>query len=310
MAEVFTFLSSDGKTKLHGVRWLPADGNVVGVLQLVHGMVEYIERYDGFATFMTQHGWVVVGHDHLGHGDSASSKDDLGYFCEEDPSGALVEDIHLLRTMTQKAYPNVPYFMLGHSMGSYLLRKYIALHGEGISGAILTGTGHVPTKTSELGLKVVAFLTKLKGSRYRSKLVKNLTFGKSYKNFDMTGTDPDNSWLTKDTEIVKKYYRDPFCTYSFTLNGYRGLMETTLFDCQQENINRIPKMLPVLIASGEDDPVGDLGAGVREVDRMFRAAGIRDVTMKLYRGDRHEILNEADRMQVYSDILGWIEVRM
>lgn len=309
MREEFTFQSTDGKTQLHAVKHIPAQ-NPKAILQITHGMVEYIERYRGFADFMEENGFIVVGHDHLGHGHSAASKEDLGYFRENDPSGALVEDMHTLREIMQKGYPDLPYFMLGHSMGSYLLRQYIAQHGEGLSGAVLTGTGYSDPKTTKSALTFVEVLTKLFGSRHRSKLVRDMTYGKSYKKFDMTGATPTNSWLTKNQEIVRKYYSDPYCTYIFTLNGYKGLLESVLYTCDPENVGKIPKDLPILIASGEDDPVGDLGEGVRKVDRMFRLALIRDVTMKLYKGDRHEILNEYDKDQVYHDILAWINARI
>ncbi len=312
MREDFTFLSNDGKTKLHGVKWTPdhiKDEEAEGVLQLTHGMIEYIMRYDGFARFMTEQGWIVVGHDHLGHGESASSKDDLGYFCERHPDEVLVEDMHSLRKLTQEQYPELPYFMLGHSMGSYLLRKYISVHGEGLNGAVIVGTGYIAPMTGKSGLLVVKLLSKIRGSRYRSPFVENLTFGKEYKQFDMTGEHPENSWLTKDTAIVRKYYSDPFCTYKFTLNGYRGLIETTNYTCRQENIDKIPKKLPLFIISGDHDPVGSLGKGVTAVYQMMQSSGIQDVTMKLYENDRHEILNETDKETVYQDILNWLKAR-
>ncbi len=330
MKTEFTFRSKDNCTNLYAVKYVPEDTAPQGVLQLTHGMVEYIGRYDNFANFMMNQGFVVVGHDHLGHGRSvvpvlpdtlvgaldshgAPIKPihrDLGYFCKHDPSDTLVEDIHTLRRITQEEYPDLPYFMLGHSMGSYLLRKYIALHGEGLSGAILSGTGHVDPKTTALALKMIDLEEKIYGPRHRSKLIQKLTFGKPYKNFDMDGSNPKRSWLTKDEDIVRKYYRDPFCTFMFTLNGYRGLMETVLFDCKWNNIDLVPKNLPIFIISGIMDPVGDLGEGVRTVDSMFRMVHIHDVTMKLYVDDRHEILNETDRDKVYADINSWIIARL
>ncbi len=314
MRQDFTFLSGDGKTNIHAVKWLPdqrSEKQAAGVVQLTHGMVEYIMRYDGFASFLNRQGWIVVGHDHLGHGQSVTSSENLGYFCEaKHPSDTLVGDMHALREMTQKQYPGLPYFMLGHSMGSYLLRKYLSLHGQGLSGAVIVGTGHIDPKTGKGGLLLVNLLSKLRGAHYRSRFVENMTFGKEYQQFDMTGEHPENSWLTKDTEIVKKYYADPLCTFKFTLNGYKGLIETTVYDGRKENIDLIPKSLPLLITSGDHDPVGGLGEGVKTVAQMMKASGIKDVAMKLYENDRHEILNETDREQVYQDILGWMESRV
>ncbi len=330
MKKRFTFRSKDGHTDLFAVKYIPEDVTPRGVLQITHGMVEHIGRYDEFATFMMEQGFVVVGHDHLGHGRSVLRKrpknvpgpktaqgapkkpvhPDLGYFYEYAPSDILVEDMHTLRIITQEEFPTLPYFMLGHSMGSYLLRKYIALHGENLAGAILSGTGHVDPGTAEMALKLISAMEKIHGSRYRSSLIQKLTFGKSYRGFDMDGSHPEKSWLTKDQRIVRNYYRDPFCTYMFTLNGYKGLMETVLFDCQQAAFEKVPKTLPVFIISGDQDPVGDLGLGVRTVDSMFRKAHVHDVTMKLYVDDRHEILNETDREDVYKDILEWAEKRI
>lgn len=305
----FSFSSSDGKTAVHAVRWMPDSGEVHAILQITHGMVEYIERYAPFAEFLTGKGYMVVGHDHIGHGESVATQKDWGYFGEPDPSGLLVADMHTLRIMTQKEYPEVPYFMLGHSMGSYMLRKYLALHNDNLRGAVIMGTGFVPTGTTKLALNVTKIIAKFRGWRYRSKMVANLTFGKPYKRYDLTGKTPDNSWLTKDEEIVKSYYSTPKCTFTFTLNAYRGLFEAVLFDCQLENMKKIPRKLPLFLVSGEDDPVGDMGAGVKRVYDMLQEAGIEDLTYRLYEKDRHEILNELDKETVFEDIFAWMSVR-
>ncbi len=308
--ENFTFLSSDGKTAIHAVKWTPASGETKAVLQIVHGMVEYIERYTPFIEFLTARGYMVVGHDHLGHGKSVDSEADWGYFGRPDPSGLLVEDMHRLRAMIQKDYPDKPYFMLGHSMGSYMLRKYLGFHSEGLSGVIIMGTGYVPRRATSFGIKLCNFLAKLRGWHYRSKFVAGASFGKPYRRFDLTGEDTAASWLTKDQEIVKKYYSEPQCTFTFTLNGYVGLYEAVSYACRQENVDKYPKELPIFMVSGADDPVGDLSKGVMKVYDMFLKAGLEDVTYKLYETDRHEILNELDRETVYSDILAWLNVRV
>lgn len=305
--ENFEFLSADGKTKVHAVKWTPESGEYRAILQITHGMIEFIERYREFAGFLTRHGYLVVGHDHIGHGESVADTADWGYFAEEHPSDVLVADMHRLRSMTAQENPGVPYFMLGHSMGSYMLRKYLSLHGEGLAGAVIMGTGNVPDQTTKLGMRVVKILAKFFGWHHRSNLVKRLSFGGPYKKFDMTGADLHNSWLTKDDKIVDFYYHEPKCSFTFTLNGYLGLFEAVLFDNQPENIARIPKNLPIFMVSGKDDPVGDLGEGVKRVYRQYQETGIRDVTCKLYENDRHEILNETDREIVYHDILQWMD---
>lgn len=310
MKTTFTFPSKDQKTQIHAIKWIPEDGQYDAILQITHGMVEFIERYTPFAEFLIKNRFMVVGHDHLGHGASVNSKDDWGYFAPGDPSSLLVEDMHQLRTIIQGENPGVPYFMLGHSMGSYLLRRYLSVHGEGLHGAIIMGTGFVDPGTAGMGSKVSSIVAKFKGWKYRSKLVSSMAFGAAYKDYDMTGSDPEKSWLTKNTEIVKWYYNEPRCTYLFTLNGYKGLFDTVSYTCKQENVDKIPKDLPVFIVSGQRDPVGDAGAGVEKVNEMFKSAGIKDLSMKLYENDLHEILNELDKDVVFNDLLQWMRKRI
>lgn len=306
--ELFTYPSRNGKTQIHAIKWMPDEGGCKAVLQLAHGMTEHIERYAGFAEYLTDRGFAVVGNDHLGHGESVNSYEEWGYFSEENPSDTVIEDMHKLREITGKASPEKPYFILGHSMGSYLLRKYISVYPEEkLAGIIVTGTGSVPDGTAKLAIGITKFLAKFKGWDYRSNFIKNLSYDKYYKQFDLTGKDPENSWLTRDAEIVTKYYAEPKCTYTFTLNGYLGLFEAVRFDNQQDNINKIPKELPVLIMSGAKDPVGGLGTGVTRVYEQYKAAGLQNLSFKLYEDARHEILNEINREEVYKDITEWLE---
>ena len=307
--EQMTYLSANGTTKIHAVKWMPEDGKYKAILQITHGMIEYIERYHEFAEYLTERGFMVVGHDHLGHGASVKDETEWGYFAEN-PSDTLVADMHRLRMAVQGENPGVPYFMMGHSMGSYMLRKYLCLHGENLSGAIIMGTGCVPDGTTKFGMTLCRVMACFRGWNYRSRLMKKLSYSKPYHKFDLYGKDYTNSWLTKDTEHVKKYYSDPRCTFVFTLNGYLGLMEAVYFDNQMENIKKVPKDLPVFMVSGADDPVGDLGEGVKKVYHMFKEAGVDDLTYRLYETDRHEILNETDRDQVYADICAWMSVRL
>ena len=306
--EDLSFPSTDGKTTIRGFLWLP-DGEPKAVLQIAHGMQEHIERYDPFASWLAQAGFLVVGNDHLGHGRSAESPDDLGYFGEH-PSDLVVGDMHRLRGIAAGACPQAPYFMLGHSMGSFMLRKYLALHGQGLAGAIIMGTGFTPLNTTRAGLALIAALTRLRGGRHKSASIANLAFGKDYEPFDMTGMHPERSWLSHDIGNVRAYYADALCGFPFTLNGYQGLMEAVLFSCDQKNTDAIPKALPLLIVSGELDPVGGAGAGVRQVNRLLQAAGINDLEMRLYPGMLHEILNEPDHDLVFRDLREWMEERI
>lgn len=309
--EVFTFLSKDGKTNIHAVKWIPDSGEYKAILQITHGMIEYIERYEPFAKFMTENGYMVVGHDHLGHGESVNTNEDLGFFADVDsPSDYLIEDMHKLRTTIKRENPGVPYFMFGHSMGSYMLRKYLSVYNDNLRGAIICGTGFSPEKVTKMGIMATKLMKVLKGSHGRSKMLRDLTYDKYYKKFDMFGKDASNSWLTRDEEIVKKYYADPKCTYMFTVNGYVGLTEAVLYSCKQENVDKIPNKLPIFIVSGSDDPVGGCSEGVMKVVNMFKESGKVDLTYKLYDGFRHEILNEIGKEQVYSDLLAWMNVRI
>ena len=304
----FTFISKDGHTPVHAVRWIPDHGRCRGVLQITHGMQEFIERYAPFAEYLTGQGYVVAGHDHIGHGQSVLSREDWGYFAPGRAGRILVQDMDQLRRITQKQYPGVPYFMLGHSMGSFLLRRYIASRGKGLAGAIIMGTGFTDPRIAKGGVSLTNLMASLLGWRHRSTFLTKMAISGSGR-FDMTGKDPSNSWLTKDAGIAKWYYSQPACTFTFTLNGYRHLFDTVRMVCQQEFADRTPVNLPVLLVSGEDDPVGGYGKGVRRVFDLYKKAGIKDLNIKLYENDRHEILNETDRQNIYRDILDWMDHR-
>lgn len=304
MKKDFYYLSRDGVTKIHAIEWLP-EGEIKAVLQICHGMVEYIERYDEFARYLADRGYYVVGHDHLGHGQSVQSEADLGYFHETQGNKFVVGDIHQLRQMTQTKYPDVPYFILGHSMGSFLARQYIQMYGSGLKGVIIMGTGHKPALLLNVGKALCKIIASVKGWHYRSKLINNMAFGSYNKNFKPSKTQVD--WVTSDPEQLAKYVADPLCTFTFTINGYYHLFCSIKELTQKEYLNKIPKDLPVFFVSGQNDPVGSFGKGVEKVYDTYKKCGLKDLTMKLYKDDRHEILNETDRPQVYEDLFVWLE---
>lgn len=303
----FRYLSADKKTKIYAVRWMPNRGEYKAVLQITHGMQEHIGRYREFAEFLTKKGFFVVGHDHLGHGESVSSPSEYGFFTEKKPSDTLIKDMHTLRTLIQRETEHVPYFMLGHSMGSYMLRKYITIYPKALSGVIIMGTGSMPGLPMKMGMNLCRFLGKVRGWHYRSPLVKKLSYMGPYRQYDTTGKNIENNWLTKDLELAGKFFLDPKSQYDFTVNGYYGLMEAVYYDGQMKHIRKIPSSLPLFLVSGEKDPVGNMGKGVKKAYGQYQAAGISDVSMKLFKNDRHEILNETDKKEVYLEIYKWMK---
>ncbi len=310
--EYFFESADDVQSKIHAVKWTPEDGQIKAVLQICHGMQEFIDRYQEFADFMADQGFCVVGHDHIGHGESVTSLEELGIMHTDTPAETMVSDMYTNYRINREQYPDVPYFILGHSMGSYLLRMMLSMRADdltGLDGAIIMGTGTEADGTIKMGRMVVNIVGGIRGWNHRSKFVAGLMFGAPYKGYNTDGTVPEKSWLSKNVENVKQYYANPLDNYMFSVNGYRLLLTATLYDNQMENINKIRKDLPILFVSGDKDPVGGLGEGVKKAYDKYKEAGIHDVTIKLFEDDRHEILNELDRADVYAYILNWITTR-
>lgn len=296
--------SRDGIHKLHVVLWEP-HGEVRGVVQISHGMVEMIERYDDFARYLSDNGFAVIGNDHLGHGQTAGSDEDLGYFCQKNMSATVVADLHRVTIYAKKHYKNVPYFLLGHSMGSFMARRYLMTYGNELTGAVLSGTGGQSSFALIAGKMVSACIRIVKGDRYRSEFIRKLAFGKYLDRIENPHTESD--WLTRDEKIIESYRGNKCCNFSFTINGYRTLFEVLTFIQREKNIRRIPHELPLFFVSGGMDPVGNYGKTVNEICCEYKKTGIKDVSMKLYPDDRHEVINELDKEQVYEDILKWLE---
>ena len=299
MKNEFYFLSKDGKTQIHAVAWSP-EREVKAILQIAHGMVEHIERYHDFASFLAQNGILVIGHSHLGHGKSLISKEKMGYFADPNGNQCVIEDIHELRCLTVKRYPNTPYFMLGHSMGSFLLRQYLGIYGKGLSGAVIMGTGDQPDIAVNGGKIVCKIIAAFKGWEYRSDFVNSLVIGGFEKKLG-------KAWLSKNKENVKNYAKDPLSGFVFTLNAFYHMFDGMAKMNAQEKAGTIQKDLPVFFVAGDEDPVGNNGKGVEAVYHRYQKKGAKNAQIKLYTGDRHEILNEDDKMIVYQDILNWIQ---
>lgn len=304
MKREFFYPSADGETDIHGVEWIP-EGEVKAVLQISHGMVEYIDRYDGVASWLAEKGWYVTGNDHLGHGKSVTSEEKYGFFHEPDGNACVIRDIHTLRERAGDRYPGVPYFMLGHSMGSFLLRQYLLKHGRGLAGAIIMGTGSKSVPVLCAGQLLCRLLAAMKGWDYRSRLIDNLGLGGYNRSFEPC--DSRREWVTSDIQMREKYEADPLCSFTFTVNGYYQMFEGMKQIAGKKGALRIPRTVPVLFMSGGKDPVGNFGKDVEKLFRLYKEAGVKDVSMKLYENDRHEVLNEQDRQQVYEDLYRWMK---
>lgn len=305
--ENFTYESTNGRNTIHGICWMP-EGEPIAILQIVHGMVEFIDRYDDFARFLTGQGILVVGEDHLGHGSSVQSEVELGYFGNEG-NRYLMGDIHRLRLQTEASYPEVPYFMLGHSMGSFLLRQYLVEgetpHAEGLSGAIIMGTGWQPSIALQMGKIISKIAEFFRGELYRSHFIQNMAMGAYNKRIQNPRTKDD--WLTRDEKIVDAYEQEPLCQFRFTVNAYYQMF-LGIEKCQDvKTMGRIPKDFPMLFVSGAEDPVGNYGEGVRKAFVKYQDYSNAVTDIKLYDSCRHEVLNELNRAEVYQDLLLWIQ---
>lgn len=300
----YIFTSSDGKTPIHVREWIP-EGEVRGVLQISHGVAEYIDRYSDFAAFLTSNGFAVVGNDHLGHGKSFINEDDLGFFSEKDGWNDVVDDMEKLRQLSAKKWPKVPYFLFGHSMGSFLVRTYLIRYAKTpLSGVILSGTGHNPSVVVAGGRLMSRIEVKKRGLRFKSAKMNDMAFGSFNKGFEPHRTDFD--WLSSDGALVDAYVADPLCGFVPTVGLFRDMMDGLSVISKPGNLKKMNKDLPVYFMSGRMDPVGGNGKGVRKVYDMFLAAGMKDVLVKFYENGRHEMLNESNKDIVFGDILNWI----
>ncbi|MCR5801532.1 MAG: lysophospholipase [Lachnospiraceae bacterium] len=303
--EEFFYDSRDGVDRIHAVRYLPDEGRPVGILQIVHGMSEYFERYEATAKYFTDRGIVVVGEDHLGHGKSIPEGGRPGYMCRQDAATVIIRDVHRLKKITQEIYPGVPYVILGHSMGSFIVRNYISKYGSGIDGAVLSGTGNVSGGTIGM-LKVLAAVQRLIfGDRHVAKMIEKMSFAGYNKKIDNLRTPVD--WLSVSSENVDRYIADPLCGFTFTINGYRALAELILRMYDQKGLASIPKDLKIYMISGGQDPIGEYGEGVKRAKQMLEEAGVGDVRLQLYPDDRHEIFNEDDADKVREDLYEWLK---
>ncbi len=293
----FVYPSSDGVHQVHAVMWIP-DGEPRGVVQLVHGICEYAARYEPFARFLTQNGFVVAGNDHLGHGQTAKGPEEYGFFNQW---WDLVHDVRALQLKMQERYPHLPYFLLGHSMGSFVARTFLIDYPGELTGCILSGTGQEPPVTVALGKA----LTGLGDPRKVNKLFYKLSIGAYNAKFRPNRTSAD--WICRDEKVVDAYLADPLCTFPTKAGMNHAMMTGLQYVGSRANLEKMDKKTPVYFFAGDSDPVGAMGKGVQKVAGWFREVGCEDVTLRLYPGGRHEMLNEINKEEVFRDTLAWLE---
>ena len=298
--------STDSKNNLNVIIW-ETEKEPIGVLQIVHGMAEYIDRYDNFAKYMTEHGFNVIGHDHLGHGHSVSDERDYGFFAEENGDKIIIEDMHSVTQYAREKWEELPNFILGHSMGSFCLRQYLTKYSNDVFGAIIMGTGWIPSAAALLGKTIATNTCKSKGSHTVNPLLIKLTLEPYNKPFAPARTNCD--WLSRDEKQVDLYVNDKLCGFDFTAGAYKDFFTILEKIAKNRQLIGMRKSLPILITSGSVDPVGGKKA-CEKLNAQYKRCGIDDVTLKLWENDRHEILNELDKSDVYRYIYNWLKSRI
>ena len=303
--EEIYYESADKKTKIHGIIWTP-ENEVRGIIQIAHGVTEYIERYESFAQYFTNKGFVVIGNDHLGHGKSIAEGSKPMYFGPEGSWNYAVQDVKSCMDIAKQKYPNLPYILLGFSLGSFLvITLFIDYPNEKIDKVILIGTGQM----SDIPIKIAKMMANSEAKKYGEENsttnIHNLTFGTYNKIFKPNRTEYD--WLCANNEALDEYINDKNRGSDFSSGLFRELLNGMLYTGKIKNIEKMSKDIPILLFSGEKDPVGDCGKGVEKTYKALKKSGVKNVTMKLYPGDRHDILHEKDKDNIYSDVENWIE---
>lgn len=296
------YFDSCGEGKIHYLRWTP-EGTPKAVVQIVHGIAEYVLRYDAFAQYLNSLGVLVVAEDHMGHGKSMDTGTQ-GYFAGG--WSAAVADTHRLTELTKAEFPDIPYVLFGHSMGSFMTRTFLAKYPQcGIHGAVICGTGWMPGAILRAGKLAGSAVCALRGERKPSEALQGIAFGSYNKRIPEVRTPYD--WLNRDPEQVDAYITDPLCGFTASAGLLRDMLGGMIYNQKKTTLQAMDKKLPVLFIAGEGDPVGDYGKGVQKAAEAFRSVGMENVTLKLYPEARHEILNELNKQEVYRDISEWMQ---
>lgn len=299
--EKFSFIDKEG-VKISYYKWELATKEPVGVVQIVHGMTEYAARYDYFAKRLCENGYIVYAHDHRGHGDSLI-EGIKGYIGEKNGFEMLVDDVKELTDIIKKENPSLPLVVFGHSMGSFVTQRYMQEYGREAAGIILSGTNGKPQAYTKAGILVSRIEMIIKGNKAICPLMDKLSFGSFNANFKPTRTEFD--WLCSDENEVDKYIADEKCGFVCTTSFYNELVKATWRIHEKENMNKIPKDMPIYIMAGDKDPVGNSGKGIIDLYNRYKALQIKNVQYKLYKNGRHEMLNEKNKDEVIDDIVAW-----
>ena len=296
----FNYLSSNGSTLIHCVKWVPE--NPIGVIQIVHGITEHIDRYEEFANYMVNQGYIVIGNDHLGHGKSIITDKPKMFIGELGSWNYLVKDINTLYEIITEEY-KLPTYLIGFSLGSFVSRHYLIDYNPFYKKAILVGTGIQPNIVLNILKLIVKGEVKKIGVENTSKFIRELSFGTYNKQIKDAKTDYD--WLTSSEEEINKYINDPLVGKDTTGSLFYELLDGMVYTSKLSNIKKM-KELPILLLSGLDDPVGSKGNGVKKLENIYKKNNI-DVSLKLYEGKRHDLFHETNKLEVFNDILTYIK---
>lgn len=297
------YFDSCGEGRIHYCRWSP-DGEVKAVVQIVHGIAEYVERYDDFAKYLNNLGYLVVAEDHMGHGKSIGKEATRGYFA----GGwfAAVADSYQLLQMTKAEFPELPYILFGHSMGSFMTRTILAKYPEsGISAAVICGTGWMSPAVLQAGKFACEMVCRRKGERTADEKLNGLVFGSYNAKVEHPRTAYD--WLNRDHRCVDAYVADPLCGFTASAGLLRDMLTGIIHIQNKQTLSTMDRSLPVFFIAGGDDPVGGYGKGVRRAAQAFRDAGMENVDERIYPLCRHEIISELNREEIWEDIVQWID---
>ena len=297
------FQSNDGVTNVHMVTWEP-DGEVLGIIQINHGVCEHIGRYEEFARFLNSKGILVVGIDYIGHGMSTNNGNKKMYFGPIGSFKIVVNDLNYALTQIKNRYPNVPYTMLGFSLGSFLTRTYMIEYPDLVDGAVLVGSGFITKLMYKGAMFIVNSETKKYGDNVATEKIRDISFGTYNKKFKPNRTSFD--WLCKSEGAVDLFLADSLRGENMTIGLFRELLNSMIYSCDVVNVNKMSKIKPIYFISGSDDYVGDKGKGIKKSVDLFKSCGLNDVDMKLYTDLRHDILHENECEQIFNDVYGWL----